>query len=67
MTTPVLIPLQHLDGFNVWISNDLAGTCWQDRTGHRWYVRWTPPARFIFGTTDNFPDAIKMISDNYHD
>lgn len=61
----ILIPLQHLDGFDVWIGNDLAGTCWQDRTGHRWYVRWTPPVRFIFGTATSFAECVKYIVDNH--
>jgi len=63
--TPILIPDEHLIGFDVWIGNDLAGECWHDRWGYRWFVRWVPPARFINGTADNFADCVKAIVDNH--
>jgi len=61
----VLIPLAHLEGYHVWIGNDLAGACWRDPSGWRWHIRWMPPARFIYGIAADASGAVQSIIDNH--
>jgi hypothetical protein len=63
--TPVLIPLNHLDGYHVWIGNHLAGACWHDRWGYRWHIASKPPARIIFGIADSMAECVKLIVANH--